>query len=176
MRDIPAPNIVAGVKKSNLRQIVKRRMEQEGLVCRCIRCREVRGKPIDPAALRLDRMVYETDATSEHFLSYVTPQDRLAGFLRLSLPHPQTKPTIAELTGCAVIREIHIYGLALALGIRQEGIVQHVGLGTRLLKEAQQTARQRGFKRLAVIAAVGTRSYYRERGFDLGHLYMSCSL
>ena len=123
-----------------------------------------------------DRTVYETDVTSEHFLSYVTSQDRLAGFLRLSLPHPQAKPVVAELAGCAVIREIHIYGLALALGARQEGVVQHAGLGTRLLEEARHTARQRGFKRLAVIAAVGTRPYYRERGFDLGQLYMSCSL
>jgi elongator complex protein 3 len=176
MRDIPAPNIVAGVKKSNLRQIVKRRMAQEGLVCRCIRCREVRGRAIDPAALRLERTIYETDATHEHFLSYVTSRGRLAGFLRLSLPHPQARSTIAELAGCAVIREVHVYGLALSLGARQDGIAQHAGLGTRLLDEARHTARQHGFKRLAVIAAVGTRPYYRERGFDLGCLYMSCSL
>jgi elongator complex protein 3 len=176
MRDIPAPNIVAGVKKSNLRQIVQRRMAQEGLACRCIRCREVRGRAIDPTALRLERAVYEMDATREHFLSYVTSDDRVAGFLRLSLPHPHAEPTMAELTGCAVIREVHVYGLALALGARQEGIVQHAGLGTQLLEEARHTARQQGFKRLAVIAAVGTRPYYRERGFDLGQLYMSCSL
>ena len=176
MRDIPAPNIVAGVIKSNLRQIVKRRMAQEGLACRCIRCREVRGQVIDPAALRLERTVYETDVTREHFLSYVTSRDRLAGLLRLSLPHPQAEPAMAELAGCAVIREIHVYGLALALGARQEGIVQHAGLGTQLLDEARHIARQQGFKRLAVIAAVGTRPYYRERGFDLGQLYMSCSL
>jgi elongator complex protein 3 len=176
MRDIPAPNIVAGVKKSNLRQIVKRRMAQEGLVCRCIRCREVRGQTVDPATLRLERIIYETDATREHFLSYVTPDDRLAGFLRLSLPHPHVEPVIAELAGCAVIRKVHVYGPALALGARQEGIVQHTGLGTRLLDEARHVARQEGFKQLAVIAAVGTRPYYRERGFDLGHLYMFCSL
>ncbi|MCX7681025.1 MAG: tRNA uridine(34) 5-carboxymethylaminomethyl modification radical SAM/GNAT enzyme Elp3, partial [Anaerolineae bacterium] len=40
MRDIPAPNIVAGVRKSNLRQLVQERMAHEGLPCRCIRCRE----------------------------------------------------------------------------------------------------------------------------------------
>jgi elongator complex protein 3 len=170
MRDIPAPNIVAGVKKSNLRQIVQRRLAQKGLACRCIRCREVRGRAIDPDALRLERLDYETDVTRECFLSYVTPKDRLAGFLRLSLP--RAAPPIAELTGCAVIREVHVYGPALELGARREGAAQHAGLGTRLLDEARRIARQEGVRRLAVIAAVGTRPYYRERGFEQGELYM----
>jgi elongator complex protein 3 len=170
MRDIPAPNIVAGVKKSNLRQIVQRRMRRQGMACRCVRCREVRGQAVDADVLKLDRLDYDTDATRECFLSYVTPEDRLAAFLRLSLP--QAEPPIAELNGCAVIREVHVYGPALELGDRQEGAAQHAGLGTQLLDEAQRIARQEGFRRLAVIAAVGTRPYYRERGFTLGRLYM----
>ena len=170
MRDIPAPNIVAGVKKSNLRQIVQHHMAQKGLVCRCIRCREVRNRATNVDTLRLERLDYETDGTGECFLSYVTPEGRLAGFLRLSLP--QAEPTIAELAGCAIVRELHIYGPALGLGARREGAVQHAGLGTRLLDEAQHIARQENFKRLAVIAAVGTRPYYRERGFEQGELYV----
>ncbi|MBL7065400.1 MAG: tRNA uridine(34) 5-carboxymethylaminomethyl modification radical SAM/GNAT enzyme Elp3 [Anaerolineae bacterium] len=170
MRDIPAPNIVAGVKKSNLRQIVQRRMAQEGLVCRCIRCREVRGRAVDADTLRLERLDYETDATRECFLSYVTPEGHLAGFLRLSLPRAQ--PPIAELNGCAVIREVHVYGPALELGARREGAAQHAGLGTRLLDGARRIARREGFGRLAVIAAAGTRPYYRERGFEQGELYV----
>ncbi|MDY7078906.1 MAG: tRNA uridine(34) 5-carboxymethylaminomethyl modification radical SAM/GNAT enzyme Elp3, partial [Chloroflexota bacterium] len=172
MRDIPAPNIVAGVKKSNLRQIVKRRMAREGLACRCIRCREVRGQAIDVDALKLELLDYETDTTRECFLSYTTPQDRLAGFLRLSLPRPQVERPIAELSGCAVVREVHVYGPALELGARREGTAQHAGLGTQLLDEARRLARQEGFDRLAVIAAVGTRPYYRERGFEQGDLYV----
>jgi elongator complex protein 3 len=175
MRDIPAPNIVAGVKKSNLRQIVQRRMAQNGLTCRCIRCREVRGMEVDAEALTLERLDYETDVTRECFLSYVTPGGRLAGFLRLSLPRaelPVAEPTIAELTGCAVIREVHVYGPALDLGDRRAGRAQHAGLGTRLIEEARRITSQEGFNRLAVIAAVGTRPYYRERGFALGRLYM----
>jgi elongator complex protein 3 len=131
MRDIPAPNIVAGVKKSNLRQIVRRRMAQNGLACRCIRCREVRGRVVDAETLKRERLDYETDATREYFLSYATPEGRLVGFLRLSLP--QAEPSIAELRGCAVVREVHVYGPALELGARQEGTAQHAGLGTRLL-------------------------------------------
>jgi len=87
MRDIPAPYIVAGTTKSNLRQIVQQRMEARGLECECIRCREVRKR--EPASLEtaeLRPVTYETDVTIEHFLQYVTSGDKLAGFLRLSLP------------------------------------------------------------------------------------------
>ncbi len=173
MRDIPAPNIVAGVKKSNLRQIVQRHMAGEGLSCQCIRCREIRGRTVDGGTLRQERLDYDTDATRECFLSYVTPEDRLAGFLRLSLPRAEFEPPIDELAGCAVVREVHVYGPALELGARDEDVAQHTGLGTQLLDEAQRIARHEGYQRLAVIAAVGTRPYYRERGFSLGHLYMS---
>jgi len=165
MRDIPAPNIVAGVTKSNLRQVVQRRMAREGLACQCVRCREVRGREVDADALKLERLDYETDATRECFLSYVTPEGRLAGFLRLSLPHAE--PPIAELSGCAVVRELHV-----ELGASREGAVQHAGLGTRLLEEARRITQREGFGRLAVIAAVGTRPYYRERGFEQGALYV----
>ena len=170
MRDIPSPNIVDGVKKTNLRQIVQRRMKQDGLVCRCIRCREVRGREIDAESIRLEVLRYETDATREVFFSYATHGDRLAGFLRLSLPRERSP--IDELAGCAVIREVHVYGPALELGDRQAGTAQHAGLGTRLIEEAKHIAREEGYGRLAVIAAVGTRPYYRERGFEQGELYM----
>jgi elongator complex protein 3 len=170
MRDIPAPNIVAGVKKSNLRQIVQQQMRREGQRCRCIRCREVRGEPVDRDALRLETLTYETDATEERFLQFVTPQGELAGFLRLSLP--RREPPIAELQGCGMIREIHVYGPALGLGAELEDAAQHVGLGTRLIEEAKRMTQQAGYERLAVIAAVGTRPYYRERGFELERLYM----
>jgi len=174
MRDIPSPNIVAGVKKTNLRQIVKQHMARQGLTCDCIRCREVRGQVVDPDTLVLHQHTYHTDATREIFLNYQTPEGRLAGFLRLSLP--QVEPPIAELADCAMIREVHIYGPALGLGDRQDGTAQHVGLGTGLIDEARRIAGLAGFRKLAVIAAVGTRSYYRQRGFEVDDLYMLSSL
>ena len=174
MRDIPAPNIVAGVRRSNLRQIVGAAMEPRGLVCRCIRCREVRGREVDPTTLRLERVEYATDGTTEVFVGGVTPQGRLAGFVRLSLP--RANPPVTELKGCAVVRELHVYGEALALDTAQQGAAQHRGLGGALLAEAQIIAQQEGYRHLAVIAAIGTRPYYRDRGFVLGQLYMSRSL
>jgi elongator complex protein 3 len=170
MRDIPAPNIVAGVKKSNLRQIVQQHMAREGMTCQCVRCREVRGEPIDSGTVRLERMIYETDGTREVFLQYVTAEGDLAGFLRLSLP--ESERPIDALEDCAMIREVHVYGPAVRLGAELESAPQHTGLGTQLVEKAKEIARQEGYDRLAVIAAIGTRPYYRERGFELGELYM----
>jgi elongator complex protein 3 len=170
MRDIPAPNIVAGVNKTNLRQVVHAAMRARGLACQCIRCREIRGAVADPETLRRETLVYQTDVGEEHFLSVVTPEDRLAGFLRLSLPGED--PPIEEIRGCAMIREVHVYGPALELAESSAGEAQHAGLGSQLIEDAAAIARQRGFHRLAVIAAVGTREYYRQRGFERGELYM----
>ncbi len=173
MRDIPAHNIVEGSTKSNLRQIVQRHLAQEGKRCGCIRCSEIRGRQVDRDRLRLDDLTYATEATEEHLLRFLTPGDRLAGFLRLSLPSPDRQAVLAELDGHAVIREVHVYGPALALRADSEGEAQHMGLGEQLILKALETARKAGYDRIAVIAAVGTRHYYRRHGFELGELYMS---
>lgn len=177
MRDIPAPYIVSGTTKSNLRQIVQERMQKHGMQCRCIRCREIRGKEkVTMDSVYLDILTYDTEVTQEHFLQYLTPQGHLAGFLRLSIPKvPSDEITIDEIRGSAMVRELHVYGPALALGAKGGG-GQHHGLGTQLLDHAVRIAREAGFSRLAVIAAVGTRPYYRERGFTEGDIYLIRSI
>jgi elongator complex protein 3 len=175
IRDIPANYIAAGSTTSHLRVVVQHEMKKLGLRCNCIRCREVRGDSVDTSTLRRESITYETDATTEHFLSYVTPSGRLAGFLRLSLPSldvPRDE-VLDELRGCAVIREVHVYGPALEIGAASRGEAQHAGLGTRLVEQATQIARDSGYRRIAVISAIGTREYYRKLGFELGELYMA---
>jgi elongator complex protein 3 (tRNA carboxymethyluridine synthase) len=103
----------------------------------------------------------------------VTPDDRLAGFLRLSLPGESSPETgLEDLQGAAIIREVHVFGQSLPVGAEQSGAAQHTGLGTELLQQAEAISRQRGFGRMAVISAVGTRLYYLERGFERGKLYL----
>lgn len=174
MRDIPAPDIADGVKTSNLRQIVQQRLREAGTPCRCIRCREVRREPVEPGALRYETLTYDTDHSRELFLSAVTPGDRLAGFLRLSLP---TAPApVEEIDGQAIIRQVQVYGPTVPLDADGNGRAQHQGIGSTLIRHAFETARAAGFERIAVIAAVGTRAYYRRFGFELGELYMSAPL
>ena len=109
----------------------------------------------------------------EHFISFVTPDDKVAGFLRLSLPTENAPDIgIADLDGAAIIREVHVYGQSLEVGAEKRGSAQHAGLGTRLLEEAERIAIARGFGRMAVIAAVGTREYYFGRGFERGEYYL----
>ena len=169
IRDIPATDIVAGSRIGNLREIVERRLEEHGIRSQEIRGRELR-KPEQPAGPLIERETsYDTASSKEVFLEYVTPADRLAGFLRLSLPS-QPGP-IDELHSSALIREVHVYGTALALGSRTDAASQHRGLGRQLIERAARCAREHGFTRLSVISAVGTRNYYRRLGFDDGPLY-----
>jgi elongator complex protein 3 len=142
-----------------------------------VRCREVRGKTVNRATLQFDDMVYPAGAAEEHFVSYITPDDRLAGFVRLSLPGEDSPQTgLSALEGAALIREVHVYGQSLPVGAEKEGAAQHAGLGTRLLEEAERIAKANGFKYMAVISAVGTRRYYLERGFERGELYLTKTL
>jgi elongator complex protein 3 len=173
IRDIPSTHVVSGNKRTSLRQDVQAELARRGTHCNCIRCREVGREKVEPARLRLDDLVYHPDGAEEHFLSYVTPDDRIAGFLRLSLPCEASPSTeLQDLQGAALIREVHVYGQSLAVGSEQSGAAQHAGLGTRLLAEADRIARLNGYRRMAVIAAVGTRKYYLERGFERGELYL----
>ena len=177
VRDIPSVNVVAGNKRTSLRLDVQEELARRGTPCQCIRCREVRQKNVDVDSLKLEDQVYQAGGAEEHFLSFITPDDRLAGFLRLSLPGESSpKINLADLDGAAIIREVHVLGQSLAVGAEREGAAQHAGLGTQLLREAELISKQKGFNRMAVISAVGTRRYYLERGFARGDLYLVKSL
>ena len=187
IRDIPASYIQAGSRRSSLRLDVMQELERRGQRCRCIRCREIRGKPVKADQLTMGDFIYHPADAEEHFIHFSTVDDQLAGYLRLSLPSSDFPPTrrpqrealyaaIPELRGTALIREVHIYGQSLEVGSEQAGAAQHSGLGTALLKEAEQTAIKNGFSRLAVIAAIGTSLYYEKRGFVKEHLYMTKKL
>jgi elongator complex protein 3 len=172
-RDIPVRHVVAGNKRSNLREDVLRLLAERGTRCSCIRCREVRGRKVAREELRREDTAYEAGAAQERFLSFVTPDSRLAGYLRLSLPKdPHPELDWRDLEHAAIVRDLHIYGQTLPLGASPDGSAQHLGLGGELLTAAERIARDAGFSNLAVISAIGTRDYYRERGFEDGELYL----
>lgn len=172
VRDIPTTNVVAGMTKANLRQIAQRRLAERGLRCQCIRCREVRRRIVDFENLSLRRLTYDTDVTTEYFLSYETER-HIAAFLRLSLPKPDVIAPLVEIAGHAMIREVHVYGPAVPIGESSSGEAQHIGLGSRLIDEAKRLALESGYDRMAVISAIGTREYYLKHDFVLNGLYMT---
>ena len=173
IRDIPSTHVVEGNRRTSLRQDALAELAARGQSCGCIRCREVRGDKVDIETLRLDDLAYPAAYAEEHFLHYLTPEGHIAGYLRLSLPQDGAPEVgLPDLTGAALIREVHVYGQSLPVGGGQEGAAQHAGLGTRLLVEAERIAAAHGFRRMAVIAAIGTRRYYQARGFASGELYL----
>lgn len=184
IRDFSSKDIVAGNKKPNLRQMVERRLAASGQErVREIRYREIGSDAPDPAELEMDVVAYSTPTSEERFLQWVTPEGKIAGFLRLSLPDQRF---VAECTkrygddapvgaGEAMIREVHVYGVAARVG--QEGTAaQHRGLGRSLVARACELAREAGFGRINVISAVGTREYYRSLGFLDHGLYQQKAL
>ncbi|MBK7456443.1 MAG: tRNA uridine(34) 5-carboxymethylaminomethyl modification radical SAM/GNAT enzyme Elp3 [Anaerolineales bacterium] len=173
IRDIPGNNVVEGNTRTSLRQDIQAIMKTRGTHCQCVRCREVRGKTVEAESLRLNDLTYQAGSAEEHFISFVTPEDGLAGFIRLSLPAKNATLTgMSDLDNAALIREVHVYGQSLEVGSEKTGAAQHTGLGTRLLEEAENAARKKGFSRMAVISAIGTRHYYMDRGFERGEYYL----
>ncbi|NOT05878.1 MAG: tRNA uridine(34) 5-carboxymethylaminomethyl modification radical SAM/GNAT enzyme Elp3 [Anaerolineales bacterium] len=173
IRDIPGNNVVEGNTRTSLRQDIQAIMKTRGTHCQCVRCREVRGKTVEAESLRLDDLTYQAGTAEEHFISFITPEDGLAGFIRLSLPAKDSLLTgMSDLDNAALIREVHVYGQSLEVGSEKTGAAQHAGLGTRLLEEAESVARKNGFSRMAVISAIGTRHYYMDRGFERGEYYL----
>jgi elongator complex protein 3 len=173
IRDISSGDIVAGNRASNLREVAERVLQARGVSLQDIRSREIKRRTLSAAVLRVTE--YDSSVSREHFVELVTHEEALLGFCRLSLPAAGAAP-LAELQGSALIRELHVYGASLALGQTPRGDAQHRGYGTQLLAEAAKRAAAHGFRSLAVISAVGTRPYYRARGFRDGELYQHLPL
>lgn len=173
VRDISKQWVSAGTYLTNMRQLIHHEMAGEGWSCQCIRCREARGKSI-PDDLILNDLKLETYGATEHLLTYEeSPRRWLYSLLRLRLPDQTCTPLFPELAGAAIIREVHTYGTAVPVGrAGQEGKSQHLGLGKSLIKQAEKIAREAGYKKIAVISAIGTREYYKKLGYQLEGLYM----
>lgn len=178
-RDIPSPLIEAGVKKSNLGELVYKKLNSEGVNCKCIRCREVGHKGshgIEPHMNDVEFLVekYRASGGDELFLSFEDiKKDILVGFLRLRIPSVKVhRREIDDKT--AIIRELHVYGSMMPLGETEENAWQHMGYGEKLLDEAQKIASEDYYmKKILVTSGIGARNYYRKFGFKRLGPYMA---
>lgn len=182
-RDIPANLIEAGVKRSDLRELVRREMERQGLRCRCIRCREIGRRSIrgqnqtKPENFVVQRTEYEGSEGKEFFVSIDDhASDSLIGFLRLRIPsHFASRPEIRS-ANTAVVRELHIYGGMVPVGDDPRRGYQHLGYGERLLTEAEEISRVTGKTKILVTSGLGTRQYYSRLGYSPDGPYMAKTL
>ncbi len=174
-RDIPSQFIEAGVKKSNLRQLVNARLHEDGYKCRCIRCREaglsrLTGRVADDSNIKLVYERYEACGGTEYFLSFEdVKNDILIALLRLRFP---CEPHRKELKHAALVRDLHAYGDLVGLGERKENSWQHRGYGARLLKQAEEIAVDNGYRKIVVMSGIGVREYYARVGYEREGPYM----
>ena len=180
-RDIPAGLIVAGVNKSNLRQLVRQKLFEHGDRCGCIRCREVGHRlTVDNVKPDLDQIQiltskYQASEGEEIFISAEDPENNvLIGYLRLRIPSARAhRPEITAVPS-AVVRELHVYGPLVPVGKHLARGWQHKGYGAILLSEAERVAREDyGLKKLLVISALGTKQYYMRFGYSRDGVYVS---
>ena len=175
-RDIPSTLIEAGVKKSNLGELVYNNLEKEHINCQCIRCREIGHKKTTREYTLDDFELFSENYIAcegkEYFLSIEdVNEESLAGFIRLRLPsNNHFRSEITDTT--ALIRELHVYGNMIKIGGKNPKIGQHTGFGERLLKEAENIAVDNGKDEMAIISGIGTRNYYRKFGYEKVGPYM----
>lgn len=170
VRDIPKQDIVAGSQTSNLRQLIADSGKKQ---CRCIRCREIRGRYKSTDEIKFFRLDYPASGGQEIFLSYESPdQKKLYALLRLRLPEPEAQ-TLPVLKNAALIRELHTYGELVPVGQKDKQKTQHTGLGKKLMAKAERIVKaETDYQKIAVIAGIGVRGYYQKLGYSLKEEYM----
>jgi elongator complex protein 3 len=183
-RDIPAGLIVAGVDKSNLRQLVQQKLAEYNEHCTCIRCREVGHRTAkDNVTPDMDKIQILTTRypASEGTELFISAEDRennvLIGYLRLRVPSAKAHRPEINVVPSAIVRELHVYGPLVPVGKRSARAWQHKGYGSILLSEAERVAREDyDLERLFVISALGTKQYYMRLGYSRDGVYVSKQL
>lgn len=192
IRDIPVSYVYAGNDVPNLRQLLEIKMKKEGLVCKCIRCREVRKKETDNNIIMNVRH-YEASGGDEYFISIESPDKSIIyGFCRLRLSHKmgyiksggykyknnenEDINLFPYLNNVAMIRELHVYGNMTPINKKKESKIinqhQHKGYGRMLISKAEEIAINNNYHKIAVISGVGVRKYYEKFGYQLENNYM----
>lgn len=182
-RDIPPKFSTDGVHRSNLRQYVDDIMKEKAIVCNDIRQREVgtfikQGGDVSYLHPTIHVQTYDAAGGKEYFIS-TEDQGVLFGFVRMRIPSKDAEQFLGKQT--AIIRELHVYGHAASLGMRQDDAggsapAQHKGYGKLLMQQAEEIARSEKMLRMLVISGVGVRGYYRKLGYELDEPYMAKNL
>lgn len=172
VRDIPTTYIEGGNNYPNLRQLVEKQLEEEGQQIYEIRYRECGRYPeykMDTATYVT--RTYDTPLGTEYFISLESVDERVIfGFIRLRITE-NDKSLFPSLNNMALVRELHVYGNLVPVGLRGNA-VQHRGIGKRLLALAEDIAISSNQKGVAIISGIGVRGYYEKQGYHLCDTYM----
>ncbi len=174
-RDIPTYVTSAGIDRTNLRQYVQQLQQKKSIACNCIRCREAgRSKKAESAEITVTE--YDASEAKEFFIAAEDVKNNvLLGFCRLRFPSQQLRKEITDTT--AIIRELHVYSSAVAIGEKAKGKqVQHRGFGKKLMETAEKIAKSNGYSKMLVISGIGAKEYYKKLGYDYEGVYMGKQL
>lgn len=183
-RDIPLHQIEAGLNKGNLRELVHQRMSAEGQRNPTIRYREIghfqmrSDEQVNPDNMQLIRRDYDASDGTEVFLSFENPTlDVLFGFLRLRMTSADAHRIELTDKPSVLIRELRVYGPLVEIGKRNADAWQHLGLGEKLMAEAEEIGRTDfGATQILVNSGIGVKEYYRTLGFSDRGPYLAKSI
>ena len=172
IRDIPESEIFGGNSCTNLRQHLHKILKDNGEMCKCLRCREIKNQQIDPNNIKEVIREYNDIDGTEYFISMESHDESLIyGFCRLRINH-NNKDVMTILHDHALIRELHVYGVMTPHDSSKTTRTQHHGFGKRMLKKAEQIAYMNNRRKMAIISGVGVREYYAKRGYTLNNNFM----
>lgn len=163
VRDITSDYIIASSDHPSLRNDLAEILKSEGEYCKCIRCREVKGKKHSDGVVVIRK--YNASEATEYFISYESVDMKtIYGFCRLRICTPDIE-TFSELKDCALIRELHVYGNLVEVDKNKVGASQHRGIGKKLMARAEEIAKEHSYKKISVIAGNGVKNYYEKLGY-----------
>lgn len=168
-RDFPPENdtrvgYTSATIKPNLREYIIKSCKENGVVCQCIRCKEIKNGKMKSKTPIYNLDTYEASGGIEHFIS-ATNDDKtqLYGFVRLRI-----NSSSRTLRRVAMIRELHVYGKIVSVKHKNNNSneVQHKGIGKQLLRHAEALALCNDCTYVSVISGVGVRQYYKKFGYQ----------
>jgi len=171
IRDIPEAELYGGNMVTNLRQHLADIMKKENNYCKCIRCREVKSREINKKNIKKVIRKYNDNEGDEYFISFESKDESIIyGFCRLRINH-NNDDVLDTIKDHALVRELHVYGVMIRHDSKDKK-TQHIGLGKKLLKEAEYISMLNGYNKIAIISGVGVREYYSKQGYYLKDNFM----
>lgn len=184
-RDIPGDNIFGGMDVTNVNQILKEHLEEDGKYIYDIRSTEIGNLEFDPSEVEIqtidriargDELDFEIPLLEVRLIvnrPYKTKPYLLLAYMRIGFPPTrgpalgikQIEKTFPELNGALRIRQLEVVGNMTMVGSDATS-VQHRGYGRQLMREAEKIARKHGLQKISVVAGRGTYGYYSKKNYE----------
>ena len=169
IRDIPRSYIECGNTVANLRQVIDKKLDEEGVISMEIRSREIgRHSKYYNKPANYNSYYYYGNEGHEYFIAYESFDLRaLFGFIRLRIVEEENNEIIFDvLKKRGLIRELHVYGDTTAVNSFDKNGCQHTGIGKGLLKYAEIKTMENGLYGIVVISGEGVKEYYEKKGYN----------